>query len=411
MLLHLASPHPRKNAPGFPDIDRWRSQRCGRSRWTARARSKVFGGSRLPDRECDERFLSVITPSASLPRYRTALRDVLCVSALVLGVAGLGVLRGFHEETPHLFPGPFGSLLLAALIALFLAHLAGRRRGLDLLGPLTERPGLTLARTLPLLVAAVGEKWLSVELLATAYDWIEGYVASVEMADSVYRLFSGLSLLAISLVFLWVLRQSRRRIRRLTKPWRLLEAIGLLGIAAAVTALLVVGVAVSVGPLKFGIRNVTTSVLLVAVAAQIVRAISEELFFRGLLQTTLSRLLELAGMPAGRPAQVTSIFLVSVGFTLEHYHAGPLVGEELRSSLYVFAMSCIFGALLVASRNLYLVIATHASINLVVGLLVPMPIASDLAPVLPPDIVAMWLVVLLFTGIAVAYRLRAGPAG
>jgi membrane protease YdiL (CAAX protease family) len=333
------------------------------------------------------------------------------VGALVLGVAGLGVLRGFHEGTPHLFPGPFGSLLLAALVVLFAAHVAGRRRGLDLLGPSAERPGLTLARTIPLLVAVVGEKWLSVELLANAYEWIEGYVSGVDMADSVYRLFSGLSLLAISLVFLWVLRQSRRRLRRLTTPWRLLEAIGLLGIAAVVTALLVVGVAASVGPLKFGIRNVTTSVLVVAIAAQIVRAVSEELFFRGLLQTTLSRLLELAGMPAGRPAQVTSILLVSIGFTLEHYHAGGPIDEALRSSLYVFAMSCIFGALLVASRNLYLVIAAHASINLVVGLLVPMPIASDLAPVLPPDIVAMWLVVLLFTGIAVAYRLRAGTAG
>jgi hypothetical protein len=35
-----------------------------------------------------------------------------------------------------------------------------------------------------------------------------------------------------------------------------------------------------------------------------------------------------------------------------------------------------------------------------------MPVASDLQPLLPPDIVVMWLLVLLFSGVAIAHRVR-----
>ncbi len=341
---------------------------------------------------------------------RIAIAEALCLTAIVAGVVFLGVLRSFHGQTPRLGPGPFGSLLFAILAVLVVAHVADRVRGLDVYPAPSGRARLTLARSLPLLVAAVGEKWLSVELLGQAYDWTGEYVARAELADALYRLWTGLALLAIGLALLVVFRQVRSRIGRRASLRGLVSGAALFAAAAALTAGLLVGIALLAGPLRFGVRDLPRDVLLVAAGAQLVRGVAEELFYRGLLQTAFARAVEAVGIPRGRPAQIVAILGVSAGFTLEHFVAEGTFADMARSSLWVFAMSCALGVLLEVSRNLWLVMATHAGINLLLGLLVPMPVTEEFAPVIPPEVAVMWLLVLIFSGVALAYRMRSHPA-
>ncbi len=340
---------------------------------------------------------------------RLAIAEALSLGAIVLGVVFLGVLRSFNDQTPRLGPGPFGSLLFAILAVLVVAHVADRVRGRDVYPVPAGRARLTLARALPLLVAAVGEKWLSVELLERAFDWTDEYVTRPALADALYRLWTGLALLAIGLALVIVFRQVRARIARRTALRGLVSAAALFAAASLLTAGLLVAVALLAGPLHFGVRDLPRDVLLAAIVAQLVRGIAEELFYRGLLQTAFARAVEAVGVPVGRPAQVVAIVAVSAGFTLEHFVAEGTFGEMARASLWIFAMSCALGALLAVSRNLWLVMATHAGVNLLLALLVPMPVTADFVPVVPPEVAVMWLLVLIFSGVALAYRMRSHP--
>jgi membrane protease YdiL (CAAX protease family) len=283
---------------------------------------------------------------------------------------------------------------------------ADRIRGRDVYPESAGRARLTLARSLPLLLAVVGEKWVSVELLERAYDWTGDYVSRPAMADALYRLWSGLALLAIGLALVIVFRQVRAQLARRTSARGLVSGVLLFLAAFGATGGLLIVTAMLAGPLHFGVRDLPRNVLVMAACAQLVRGVAEELFYRGLVQTAFARAVEAIGIPPGRPA---AILAVSFGFTLEHFSAEGTFDDMFRSSLWVFAMSCALGVMLEVSRNLWLVMATHAGINLLLGFLVPMPVSLDFVPIVPPGVAVMWLLVLLFSGIALAYRMRSRP--
>ncbi len=325
----------------------------------------------------------------------------MLVFLVCLITAAAGGLRTFHHGTPRgpQLLGPFGDLLFVGFAGLLSLHLVQRRRGLDLL-PRGAAPGLSVAQIAPLLVVVLGEKWISTDLLDPVIDWVDGRFDSPAAADAAYRLSTGLALLGGALLLLPALRQIRPRLARYVNGRRAREAAFIIlcavaGTAAAATFLVVLedgGWTVAAGPLG------------IAAAAQVVRGASEELFFRGMLQTSLVWLLVQAGAPDRRAPRLAAIAVVSCAFTLEHIDPQAPRAAALGALAYVFVMSGVLGVLLEASRNLYLPIAAHMVLNLTLLGAIPLPRNGSGAPLMTPTGAGLFFVVLLFTGLAVEHE-------
>jgi hypothetical protein len=169
---------------------------------------------------------------------------------LVSAIATSGLLRSFHAGTPRWpgLPDAFSSLLCTAFFALLLLDLANRRRGLDLWSdpPRPDEP--TMAQLLPLVVVLLGEKWITSDLLAGAFDWIGPHSDDPRLADALFRLWSGFGLLGAALVLLPILRQVYPRLAIFVTRVRLAAAIRLALVAWAVTT----AVALISGPSRTG---------------------------------------------------------------------------------------------------------------------------------------------------------------
>jgi membrane protease YdiL (CAAX protease family) len=306
-----------------------------------------------------------------------------------------------HEHTPHLWAGPSGSLLGVGPLALLVLHLAWRRRGDDHFPAPEERRGLTVGMLLPLIVVLLGEKWVSNELLDDAYAWIPVAAPGPFAADAIYRLWTGLALLGVGLIAIWIMRQIGHRLRTMLMGSRLVTAAGLLAAAAALPGLLALAIHLVVPGSELATAAPLSGTLLLAGGAQVVRATAEELYFRGLLQTGTARLLAQTPLGDGRAPRLAAIGLVSLAFTFEHLGGGD---AELRQLAFVFGVSCALGALLAASRNLYLVAGAHALINLIVAQLLPLPVDADGEPLLPANVLAVLMLIVAFAGVAILHR-------
>lgn len=343
-------------------------------------------------------------PVAPAPAPRVSLPASLGLATLAaLAVVAAGTLRSLHDATPHLeVLGPFGSPLFLATAGLLALHLTHRRRGLDRVAVDGSGTGLSLAHVVPLLVAVFGEKWISIDVLDGAYDWIWQRVPDPAVADALYRAWTGLALLGTALALLPILRQVRPRIARYLAVARARRALLLGGVGAVATggmlALLtgVAGAGWVYAPAALGLPA----------AAQIVRGTVEELFYRGLLQTALVRLLAQAGLPDRRTPRLAGIAVVSVAFALEHFNPALPLGLAVRRVMFVVAMSVALGTLLEVSRNLYLAMAAHVALNLLVIGAIPLPAAADGLPLLPPDVAGLFFIVTLFFGVVFAHRQR-----
>ncbi len=319
-----------------------------------------------------------------------------------------GVLRTFHAQTPRLpWLGDFGgSLLLWAALGLLALHLVQRRRGLDLMPDIETGAGLSVGMIVPLLVVVVIEKWVSADVLPFAFDLLPSWGPTPKLADAAYRLASGLALGIVALAVYRIPRQVARKLEQRTLLSRLPAATGLVLGSAIVTGLLFAGLPTLLGGLQLAVAGPDTRTWSTMAAAQVVRGVTEELFFRGLLQTTLLRLLWQAGMSQGRLARVVAVGTVSLGFTIEHVDPSQPLARQASLLLWVFAMSCVFGVLLESSRNLWLVMAAHATVNLMVGGLLPVPVTAEGTLAVPPGVPATIFVMLLFVGIVVLHRRR-----
>ncbi len=326
---------------------------------------------------------------------------------LVVGTtASVGLLRSFHDQTPRLFPGAFGSLLGIAFLAFLAMHLVERSERRDLFPPPEGRGGLTPALAIPLLVLLLGEKWFSVDLLDRAYDWIDIAVKDPLLADATYRLWTGLTLLGTALGLSWVLRQSWHRIVRLVTRRRLAQATWLTAVSMIGMALLLTSIALVAHSRNWIVLHAPAPTLLTAAIAQMTRAASEELFYRGLLQTALIRLLAEAGLGEGRIARLSAILAVSTGFSLEHYDPAATLENNLHALLFVFVISAALGALLEVAHNLYVVVASHAVINLCLAGLLPLPATENGEALLRPAIAGTVFMILVFTLVALRHARR-----
>ncbi len=327
----------------------------------------------------------------------------LLVAAGTVVVAG-GLLRTYHDALPVPLPvlGPFGGVLGWAFAAALAAHVAGRRRDADLLhrnlpAPAARPPGaLTASQALPLVVVVLGEKWLTTAVIGPRL--VRGTDAH---GDALYRLESGLALLAAALVLLPVLRQSRARIASYMGAARVrragvnvLLAFAVIGGTLALTALLP----------RAGWPLPAARPPLLAAAAQAVLGVAEEFWFRGVVQTAFVWLLIESGLPDTRGPRLLGIAVVSIGFTLEHLDGSVAAGTELRQLLFVFAMSCAFGVLLEVSRNLYLPAAGHVVMNLLLVGALPVPRTADGIAYVAPATAGALFVTLLLVGVVVAHH-------
>jgi len=339
-------------------------------------------------------------PVTARPAHGATIAVVFVTCAITMTA---GVLRTFHHATPRLPwpPGPFSSLLFAAVAFLLALHLVERRAGRDLLPRAASPRGLTVHQVVPLLLVVLGEKWISGELLHKVFDDIDARIADADLADAVYRLTTGLGLLAAVLVLAPLVRQARARRRRYLNAPRAREAAMLAAAALVLTG----GAAVFLKLVTSGRWSFAwPPSAFAAITAQVVRGAAEELFFRGLIQTTLIWLLVQAGLPDRRPPRILAVLVVSVAFSLEHIDPAAPRSVVFGGLAYVFLMSVVLGILLEVSRNLYLPMAAHTVVNLLLVGAAPLPVSAAGVVLLTPFGAGLVFVVLLFTALAVEHE-------
>lgn len=341
-------------------------------------------------------------PAPRAPWIRAALALML-----VLAIATSGLLRSFHGGMPRWpgLPAACSSLLFTIFVALLALALWNRRRGLDLWSdpPRAEEP--TMAQLLPLVVVLLGEKWITSDLLAGAFDWIGPRADDPRLADALYRLWSGLGLLGAALVLLPVLRQVYPRLAVFVTRARLSAALRLAFVAWAVTTAVVLASGAVAGA-QLGIPKAAPRVLAAAIVAQVVRGVSEELFYRGMLQNALVLVLKRLGLDEHRLGRLTAIGAISVSFTLEHLDPAASLRRNLGALAFVFGMSMLLGLLLEVSRNLYLVMVAHVAMNLVLANLLPTLVDATGRPVLPGAVSGAIFAFVLFAGVVAGHRRR-----
>ena len=326
---------------------------------------------------------------------------------LVSAIATSGLLRSFHAGTPRWpgLPDAVSSLLFTAFFLLLLLDLASRRRGLDLWSDPSRPEEPTMAQLLPLVVVLLGEKWITSDLLASAYDWIRPHSSDPRLADALFRLWSGFGLLGAALVLLPVLRQIYPRLAVFVTRTRLGAAVRLALVAWGVTTVVVLVSGFLTGA-RFGIPAAAPRVLATAIGAQVVRGVAEEFFYRGMLQNALVWVLKRLGLDEHRLGRLTAITAISASFTLEHFDPSADLRRNLGALAFVFAMSVMLGLLLEASRNLYLVMIAHIALNLVLANLLPTFVDATGRPVLPGAVSGAIFTFVLFAGVVASHRRR-----
>ena len=354
-----------------------------------------------PAGEIDIALVSSLTLRSPRP---TGAVQALYTALLLAGIGTSGLLRTFHDHTPRLFGGPFGSLLALGTLALLALHLVQRRDDRDLFPEAPAHAGLRPGLVIPLLTVLLAEKWISVDLLGSAYGWIDAVFRDPRTADAMYRAWTALALIGVSFGAVWVLRQSAHRLARLAAGRRLLFALSTAGAATFVTAAGLWTLTRLAGGSPAW--QTAPEPLLLIGGAQLLRAVAEELFFRGVVQTGLIRLLAETGLEEGRLPRLLAIAAVSSGFALEHYDPSLSPGTNLRTLLYVFAMSTVFGTMLEVARNLYLPMAAHVVVNLLVSGVWPIPLAGDGAALVTPNFAATCWLVLVFGAIVIGHHRR-----
>ncbi len=372
---------------------------------SCRERPRATALIRSVDSQPDGSEIEEVSALAPISRLRPGIQ-ALYAAVLIAAVITSGLLRSFHDQTPRLFPGAFGSLLALGTFALLALHLLERREGRDLLGEAANPAGLRVEVAIPLLTVVLAEKWVSVDLLASAWQWIDHSLSDPRLADAVYRGWTALALLGVALASVWVLRQSRHRLLRTLEVPRFSRALLLTGAGFAITSAVAWTLVIATGAWSAPYRGLPPSLLMAVAASQTVRGAAEELFYRGVIQTGLVRLLAETGLGEGRTPRLLAIVTVSTGFAVEHYDPGMTPAANLRPLLFVLVLSATLGTLLEVSRNLYLVMALHVQINLLVAGLWPLPLGPEGQTLLPPGTLVALLLVVVFVGVVIRHRRR-----
>lgn len=326
---------------------------------------------------------------------------------LIAAIVTAGVLRQFHAAIPaaSFLPAPVGSLLfvLVLILGVLFARTWGQRQEIPYAGPDLAR--VNLLALVPLLIALMLEKWISITFYERAFTWINGTKLS---ATAWSRLFVLESAIGLGVVCLFLLPMFRRLFPLLGRALALRRIpAALLGLGAALVclygglALLFRLTAPGDVALQWSGFGRTGGLLLLGQAAI---AITEEIYYRGILQTELAFLLPAMGVVRERVRIMAAIALISIAFALEHVVPTGDPVQDGRRALFAFSCSLLLGMLLLVRGNLWLCAGCHCAINLLA--LTSDPRHGGLRfvdgtgrPLLAPQVYIVLLFVLIFVAL------------
>lgn len=310
-----------------------------------------------------------------------------------------GMLRQFHERTPTspYAPPAVGSLLFAAVIFILLIWAWETRRGPS------PGPGVRLGSLAPLLSMLLVEKWISIFLYVPVFDRAIPHATIPALLDAQYRAFAGLGLL-VTCALLWTFsRPAARRTLRTLSPRRFVEALAVTALAVLATYG-VLGLVPRVLDAPFTWRGPRLDALGLWIAGgQTLRALAEEVYYRGLLLQECARLAPRLGAASSAARRWAAILPPSLMFGLEHLVIAPGHGPPLERFVFSASLGVLFGLMVLGSRNLWLPALVHAWINTL--LLGASPVWTDASGRPAPVAGTYVALVLAFTFVG-AYLLR-----
>lgn len=278
---------------------------------------------------------------------------------LILTFFTAGLLRQFHDQTPH---SPYvtpavGSLLFAAVFLLLLVAARERRAGA------VRGTGVRLGSLTPLLLMLLLEKWVSLTLYGPAFRFLSPADSSVELLDAQYRAFAGAGLLAVCLLLGTLSSPAARRTWRRSRlaRWPVAAAATILTVLASYLAL-------------WGLATLMRSPLRVlwpsgdtlwvwTVGGQALRAFAEEIYYRGLLLFEMQRLAPRLGARSLAARRWTALLCTSFLFGMEHLFLAPSLQETGRRFIFSVSLGLLLGIIVLVSSNLYFAAGLHAWIN------------------------------------------------
>jgi membrane protease YdiL (CAAX protease family) len=284
----------------------------------------------------------------------------LAWALLLLTFSTCGLLRQFHEKTPHspYVPPVVGSLLFAAILFLLLVAAREWRRGA------VPGAGIRLGSVTPILLMLLIEKWVSLTLYNPLFYWLVPRGAMPEILDARFRGFAGVGLVLVCLLVGWFSAPALRKTWRRARPSRWPTAALTTLLVVAGTYLVLGGAAWALGG---GLRlswPQPSRLLLWVLGGQAVLAFAEELYYRGLLMNEMERLAPRLGARSATARRWIALLFTSVLFGMEHIRLDPNAWEQvIRQLVFTVALGLLLGLLIMVSANLHFGAGVHVWIN------------------------------------------------
>jgi membrane protease YdiL (CAAX protease family) len=318
---------------------------------------------------------------------------------VVLTFFTAGLLRQFHESTPHspYVPPVVGSLLFAGIFFLLLVSAREWRRGA------VPGPGVRLGSVTPLLLMLLIEKWISLALYNPVFYFLAHEATREAILDAQFRLFAGVGLLAVCLLVGRLSAPTARKTWRRARPARFFPAALIVAVVIGVTYLVVAGLSLALGA---GARlqwPEVTPLLFWVLGGQAILAFAEEVYYRGLVLSEIERLAPRLG--ARRPAARRWIALIASAtlFAMEHLRITTAFDVMGRQFVFTLALGVLLGLLVMLSTNLHFVGGLHAWINWLLLGAAPRFVTAEGRPALPSG---LYIGVMLLSAFAMALVLQ-----
>jgi membrane protease YdiL (CAAX protease family) len=124
-------------------------------------------------------------------------------------------------------------------------------------------------------------------------------------------------------------------------------------------------------------------VVMLVLAGQAVRALAEEVYYRGLLQSEMSRLAPRLGARGATARRWAALLPPSLLFAMEHIPVGAPHGEILRQFAFPLSLGLLLGILVMLTKNLVFAAGVHAWINWLLLGAAPVLAEPSGAPAIP----------------------------
>lgn len=281
-------------------------------------------------------------------------RDIAWLLVL-LGFFTAGLLRQFNVATlaSPLLPPAIGSLSFAILVVLGLVGWRERRLGA------VGGEGIRLGSLTPLLLMLFVEKWVAHALLPPLLSgMLQG--KSPADADARMRALTGLALLVLAFALSFLSSPARATLLRWMRFSRWPRALAGTALAFAATFLFLYGLTRLLGAVPHVNLPQHGALWTWTFFGQGVRALGEEVYFRGLLLAELLRLLPRLGVRRLPARRWTAVGITALLFGLEHVSFG---GGALRLTVFTVSLGVLFGLLVLVTENLPYAAGIHALIN------------------------------------------------